>query len=87
MDYRDLLKRYIVHVTEMEGTSFLHDESGEPDFNTAEWSELLALRDLAYVDMEVRKAERRQKIIDALPPTARLVVPLRKDRTNEVDKT
>ena len=40
----------------------------------------------AYADMEARKAVRRQKIIDSLPPTARLVVPLRKDRTHEDNK-
>ncbi len=87
IDYRDLLMRYIALVTDQEGTSFLHDDNGEPDyFSPDEWSELQSLRDLAYADEEVRKAKRRQKIIDALPPTARLVVPLRKDRANETDK-
>ena len=62
MDYRDLLKRYVEHVTDCEGTSFLHDTAKDAAadglFTEAEWTELESIRDLAYADIEARKAER-----------------------------
>lgn len=43
IDYRDLLKRYIGHVYESEGVSFLHWRPAGDLFTDEEWAELQAL--------------------------------------------
>ena len=48
IDYRNLLMRYIAHVTDLEGTSFLHNRNEGDDFSDREWEELTTLRDDAY---------------------------------------
>jgi hypothetical protein len=53
MDYRELLKKYINHVGEEEGTTFLSWD-GDDRFTEAEWDELQALE--AEVHEDWRKA-------------------------------
>jgi hypothetical protein len=47
MDYKQLLKKYIRHVEDMEGVNFVEgaDESGSREglFNSEEWAELTRL--------------------------------------------
>lgn len=50
MDYRQLLKKYIDHVGEYEGSTFLQDYMRSnypdmPDFTDEEWAELKKLED------------------------------------------
>lgn len=50
LDYRDLLIRYILHVAESEGTTFLSEHrrpaaSGEVQFSDEQWAELGKLAD------------------------------------------
>lgn len=47
MDYRELLKKYIDHVGEEEGTNFLSHRGSWPDsvkFTDEEWAELQVLK-------------------------------------------
>ncbi len=43
MDYRDLLMRYICHVGECEGISFIFDSERTPWFSDEQWEELKRL--------------------------------------------
>lgn len=67
MDYRELLKKYLSHVAEEEGTTFLTSEPVRrvsdnyrlcslPDFSEAEWAELQKL------DLEVQVDEAKLRL-------------------------
>ena len=43
IDYRELLKKYIEHVGDCEGSVFLSEMWRRKDFTDDEWSELLNL--------------------------------------------
>jgi hypothetical protein len=47
IDHRELLKKYIDHVGNCEGTDFLNIgyRGGNPEFTDEEWAELVRLRD------------------------------------------
>jgi len=45
MDYKELLKKYIRHVGDLEGVSFLGPQDKSKFFSDSEWEELIKIDD------------------------------------------
>jgi len=59
MDYRDLLKKYIKHVGEIEGVDYLGEYDKLDIFTDDEWSEVRKLSDEVYAEF-CREIEREK---------------------------